>query len=370
VSVEEHRSGLTFASTFDSEVAARDERPVSILALGDSLTEGWGATDLADPWTRRLQVLLRARWPTITNGVGGGAGYLPSWHASQSLPDPEVTGSPAEVWDHGIGFRSLRLEAGDAVTFEVVGTTARLWYATRPTGGAAMAVAVDGGEPQLISQEVGVVAAEATVDLPLGASGPHEVEVAHAAGVDAAIGGLQVFDGDEDSGLTVLNGGRSGMFAAQLAHPSVVPRLADQVRLLDPSLVLLMLGVNDMTLHIAPSTFHDRIATAVASVRTGDPEVPIVLIGSWQHAGDFTHPWSAYLEQLEAIAASTPGVMFLDMTDHWPRAGTVEAAAAGHYRDVVHLSSQGNEALAALVAEALLEEDGAWRRIGTRGEAP
>ena len=337
-----------------------------VLAIGDSTTEGWGATVLTDPWPRRLQEHLRERWPTIAHGSDGGFGYLASWYASEHLPDPPRTGSPAEVWDHGFGFRSLRLGPGDAVTYQVTGTSVRVWHATSPHAASSLEVTIDGWDPTVIDQQVGPNLTEAATDLALGGLGPQTLVVAHGSGTVAPFAGLQVFDGDETSGIQVLDGGHSGMHSSMLTVGA--PRLTQQVQLLDPALVIIGIGAVDLWWGIGPASYQDHIRAGITAMRAAAPDLPVLLIGQWehQHSAGFAHPWHHYTSQLRALADELDQVSFLDMTDRWPKAGTPGAHALGYYLDTIHLSSQGNTELARVLDEQLLDLLPQWRHLGHR----
>jgi lysophospholipase L1-like esterase len=132
--------------------------------------------------------------------------------------------------------------------------------------------------------------------------------------------------------------------------------------------VVVMLGTNDMALAVDPEQYRTNIEAAVTAIRADDPDVPLVLVGAWQHRIDGVHPWSDYLEQLEELAASLPATSYLDMTEHWPRAGSPEADALGYYGDGIHLASVGNVAFAQLLADGLLDQSSHWRLIGHTGD--
>jgi lysophospholipase L1-like esterase len=359
----EQPAAAVFGSPFHQAVDERETAAVPVLVVGDSVTEGWGSTALDDPWPRRLQDLLRTRWPTSTQDPDGSDGYLASYYASESMPDPVVTGSPQEMWNHGFGWRALRFDAADeSVTFQVEGTTAEVWHVRHPTPDAAIAVSVDGGPATILSQEGPT---SDTVDVvPLGDPGPHTIEVAHHAGAQSAVGGVRAFDGDQHSGLHVVDGGHSGIWSEFLSNTTLQQTLVRQVELLDPGLVVINLGINDMGFGRDPAAYRTDLAAGIAALRAIDADLPILLVGAWAHAGStFAHPWEDYVAAAESLATEL-GLPFLDMSVRWPQAGTPEANALGWYRDVVHLSSAGNAELADVLEQQLLDVVPGWLRIG------
>jgi len=54
----------------------------TILCVGDSITEGVGASTFHGRWLDLLQDDLRSANPTSGIGDGGGVAYLPAWRSS------------------------------------------------------------------------------------------------------------------------------------------------------------------------------------------------------------------------------------------------------------------------------------------------
>ena len=68
-------------------LANRDNAPAKWLAIGDSITEGMGASTNINRWTQRSLTGLRNRFAT-TGLTGGGFGFLPSHYDSTSMGQP------------------------------------------------------------------------------------------------------------------------------------------------------------------------------------------------------------------------------------------------------------------------------------------
>jgi hypothetical protein len=117
-------SGLGGNPVFDSRNSAR----IDAVAYGDSVTEGFFASDADHRWTNILIDGIKVGYPTT---AAGGDGYFPGWYSGvpSVFPDPTLVGT-ANEGGFGFGRRSIGLPAsGDSVTWTgVSGTTLRVWY--------------------------------------------------------------------------------------------------------------------------------------------------------------------------------------------------------------------------------------------------
>jgi hypothetical protein len=73
--------------------------------------------------------------------------------------------------------------------------------------------------------------------------------------------------------------------------------LGQRVAALRPSLVVLELGVNDMSNDVAPATMKAHLLTLISRVQVVCTVPPsFCIVGIYQRAGSFTNRWSAYVE--------------------------------------------------------------------------
>jgi lysophospholipase L1-like esterase len=369
VATDDQTSGSTFGSSFHQAIAGRDEDPVPILAIGDSITEATqGSSDPTDAWPEQLQDRLRSRW-TTTGNVG--RGYLPARYEAPLLTNPTTSGSTSSLWASGFGWRGLNMQSGSSVTFsDVTGTTARVWYVTSSAGAPLQ---VDVGGVTVVDQLPTTGAAHqlqhVDVSLP---SGSNTVTVSHDSAnglVKLKIGGLQVFDGDEDAGIHVVNAGHVGFQAAFFkANPSGDENravLTSQVDRLDPALVTIALGVNDLDQGVGASPYGDYLQMIVDAIRASSPDVPVLLVGTW-HRPPVASTWEDYHGEMQQLADTVAGVSYLDLRYHVAPASSTVAQQLGYFvpPDVVHPAPAGAGALARAVEErALLDVEG-WRYLG------
>ncbi|MGC9544035.1 hypothetical protein [Streptomyces sp. UG1] len=73
---------------FHAGLANRHFQRCNIVCIGDSITEGQGATAFANSWPSRLRQLLRARFPTDGNPRGDAATSAPCRPARRRSPGP------------------------------------------------------------------------------------------------------------------------------------------------------------------------------------------------------------------------------------------------------------------------------------------
>ena len=132
---------------WDTARAAATTTAAKWLAVGDSVTEGYGSTNSTQPWRAKALATIRTR-----NSVsGGGRGYIPSWYSgaydgTTTWPDIGITtntGDNTQQWG-GLGWHITYMAATQVVTWTVTGTHAHIWHSTW-SGGGAFTWAVDGG---------------------------------------------------------------------------------------------------------------------------------------------------------------------------------------------------------------------------------
>jgi hypothetical protein len=106
----------------DALLSARDTQLATILAIGDSITEGWSASDPSLRWIQLLQDELRTRFPVTGND---GLGYLPAWRNAtfDAGAVPTLAGNAIGKINAGPGYRSLQIgqTVGELSWFALVG---------------------------------------------------------------------------------------------------------------------------------------------------------------------------------------------------------------------------------------------------------
>ena len=330
-------------------LTGRDDAAATVLAIGDSITEG--STVGADQrWLTLVEHDLRAELPTAGLGSGGGRGLWPAFYSSFTLPLPTYRGAVTEASVGGPGERAVSIGVGGRVTYDdVVGTSVRVWHSTSGSG-APLQVRVDDRPPVTIDTRVPGLLEHGDrwteVSTGGGVDSAHTVVVERGAGGSASpqLGGVELRNGDETRGIHVVDAAHSGASAGLFARGAGA--VGDWVEGTHASLVLLALGFNDWHDGVAPPVFRDDLQAIVDDVRAADPRVPILLI-AWPEAtaagygGGFG--WDEYVDAMASLAADNGDAALVDLSHL-----DVETT------DGIHPSARANRELADRLLPVLL----------------
>lgn len=192
------------------------------------------------------------------------------------------------------------------------------------------------------------------VNVVLPDSDPHDIYVSYYAdGVGfvtfPTVNGVLAYDGDED-GVHVWPAGHGGFKSFDMFGNGLDVRVGQQLELTGAGLAIFFFFFNE---YAAPTPVAP--ATAIANLSIGvdaalEAGAQVLLVGGYKPGGvDKTYPWADYIAVLDAKAATDVRIRFLDLSDEWPQPGTAEGDATGWYADTVHLTDDGEVALAARI---------------------
>lgn len=326
-----------------SALANRHFAPVRIAILGDSFTEGVGATTRPNRWADRLRDQLRARFPSDGVGSGGGAGFLAANSAaSNSAWTYSGTVDAGANW-FGWGGLPLILEANGAyMQTTVTGTSVDIIDVTG--GGLTVSVTVDGGSPTTYNQGSGATDGNAH-RVSLGAVGSHTVRIT-APGPAVYIDGAIVYNGDENAGIHMIPMGHSGWASGDFvtllggySTQAIGPQDAD--------LWIVELGLNDQGTAVTPVAFRSNLETLIStakSVTTG--KTPSFALAAPVDVAVGTYPWASYVDAMWAVAAADDNVCVYDGRQRMGPTGATPLFAG----DTFHPSDRGH----AFLADSLL----------------
>lgn len=323
--------------------------PVSIMPMGSSTTEGFGASTIPERWIERVVDALQDRHNPP--GVGGGRCYLP--HESGTK-----TGTTS-VASEGQGLRTLNMNAGATLTLTVADCTGfDVLYRQGPGSGS-------------FTVKVGAAAAVTVTPNTGGASGRHDgvyssptvargtqtlvITATNACSINA----IYARDGDETTGVRLYNSGKGGTLSADFVN---TPSLYTRVGQIGPSLIPIMMGANDYDLDVPLSTFKANLESIISQCKNalaaaGKGPATYLLLGTYRrfdpNVAVTAHPWSGYLGVMSEVADADAGnVAYIDLSVPWPQ------SQAGDPYDVIwgddlHLSTYGHGMMADLVLDAL-----------------
>ncbi|WP_304455868.1 SGNH/GDSL hydrolase family protein [Nocardiopsis sp. YSL2] len=344
-----------------ASLANRHFARANVVCVGDSITEGQGATDYAHTWPARLRELLRARFPTA--GVTGGRGFIgaaSTGSISYTWP-ATVTGGP--TYDTGWGpKRHTPFLDGDGtpdlITYSALQGTAVdiLWGRSSLSG--TFRYRVDGGAWTSVDTS-GTSQDGQLTRVTLGTSGPHTLEIeAVTAAFKQIVSGVIEYDGDEAAGVTVHDASHFGWESTTWSTPTDADKWPSAIGALNPGLIVIMLGANDQWAGTAPSTFRTNVSALIAALR-GANTVPVpfppILLAMHAARGDgpFAHTWDAYVAEAHSLARTDPLVTVADLTLGPRMPDQADSPNWGLYADQVHLSGKGYAYLADRLADIL-----------------
>lgn len=343
-------------------LAGRPYARASVVCIGDSITEGQGATDVDYRWPARLRDMLRARFPTLglipAGNAGGGRGFLTpklTGSSSFSLPWVTVTGTPTSTTGYGPNFHTWDISAGGGCTlkYSLVGDSADiLWVGA--SGNGTFSWSVDGGSATNVSTSQSTFTDGYITHVSLGIPGPHTLTITWVSGGSTYVDGVIEYNGDYSAGIQVHDGGYYGSTAA-VWNSGSANQYPAAVAALSPNLVVIELGTNDAGGGASATTFSANLSAIVTLVRSGfTTPPPILLVAAYYSAAEGTSAatWAAYVAAMYAIAAADPSIDVLDLSLRMPAANA--AVTWGAYAgDALHPSNLGHAMIADAVCQFL-----------------
>jgi lysophospholipase L1-like esterase len=341
-------------------LANRQFARANIVCIGDSITEGQGATAYDNRWIGRLRDMLRSHFPT-PGLTGGGRGYInivSTGEVSYTWPTT-ISGSPPGVTT-GPKAGGLQLNTtGQQVVYNLTGDSADIMWEQVGFGGT-FSYKVDSGSPVNISTNGGSTQDGKITHISLGSAGAHTLTLAWVSG-SANVDGVVEYNGDFATGIQVHDCGHYGWQTSSWTGTNT--GVYASIAALNPGLVIISLGVNDQFLGVVPSTYQANLQTIISDVKTAYaaafPSVPypaftLNMLPPRQGQSGYTFPWFEYAVAAYSVAAAdtsgpngTSIVSVMDFTagPRMPGADT-DVYGLWHAADLVHPSNSGHQFIA------------------------
>lgn len=351
-------------------LAGRQFARCNVVCLGDSITEGQGATNWDYAWRSRLRDMLRARYPTPGQS-GGGRGFLGaagSGEGSFTWPST-IAGSPTLSVNVGPKSRWVQFNgAAQTITFALTGDSADIMWTKQP-GGGTFSWAVDGGSATNVSTAAGTDVDGQLTHISLGTPGPHTLVLARVSGT-SNIDGVTEFYGDYSSGIQVHDAGHYGASTANwVSWLGSASGPAAAIAALSPDLIMITLGTNDQDLNVLPATYQanlQAIITGLKSQLTAPyPAIVLNMLAPRTGQSGLTYPWSQYVSAAYAVAAAdtsgpfgSPGNSLVTVMDFTlgPRMEGADTDVYGVWAvDGVHPDNAGHQMIADALVSFLAE---------------
>jgi lysophospholipase L1-like esterase len=380
--------------------ALRASKPVNIVILGDSVTQGYYATT----FDQSLVAILMARL-CQANGQPVAGGYANmSTNVTGSYTGRNWTiANGTDTSNYGIGYAATTLASN---TPGPVGTATtsymcdRLWvhYPIAASGLGTFTIAIDGGGPVTITPtgtaRTGVVwdSGQLTRDI-------HTVAVAANSATAAVVEGATFFDGNGNTagtvgtlsaanantgaGLRLFNAAHFGFKAISYAAVSGAGVWwTDAFDTVNPDAVFIFLGVNDCSTRTT-AQYHDDLTTVIARIATACAAytilTPSIVVCGMYGVGatDLMPPYRVVARQV----AAEQQVAYIDWYDMVGYVGTATADIYSLMSSIdpptgkIHPSNVGHQMLGDSLSEFVTTALGptgqlprtATRRITTAG---
>lgn len=315
---------------FQVALAKRSAQPVRILAFGDSFFEGTGSSSAA---TLRWQAVLQARLRILFQpaGVPGAAlPYISAWPLAGQSPNTSFpvtrTGDVTYSGWSGLGLRLASIgSTGGSLTFTFTGTSCKLLYPQGTFG--KLSIVIDGGTPTVIDQYGASLQGGKVWSSPALTRGSHTVVVSRDAtsvsGRGCAVEGLLTFDGDETTGVRVLDAGHHGLDTTAPLDSFNVQFWPASVTAAGPyAMILLGLGLNDASVPRTVATYQANMASIINILRTTCGHTGTIGLVYWPPRSVGTAAYISYRDALTSLMASDPNLMLIPMADRMPAEGS------------------------------------------------
>lgn len=335
-----------------ASLANRDFQRFNMVVIGDSLTEGTGATNINFRWTNRLQQRMRYWMPTTGLPVGG-RGYL-NWRstgtATFTWPCVAAGSPPAQ---NGFGVKQAVADLTSVamtLTYSLVCTSADIIWTMSPIAGAGWYSWDAGVTKNAFSSSGSTQSGQLTRTIAPPAPGAANTLTIGWTSGHVFVSGVIEYNGDENLGIQIHDAGLFGVTtvswlgggASSLTWPA-------DIAALNPHLFVMFLGSNDQANNLPPTNIPANLLAIMTAIRTHptNTNVPWMFLVPCGFSGAFTFPWSQYIAQIKATAVAN-GFPYLDLTQRFPLPG--DALTYGLYADTVHWTNKGNSLAGDLIA--------------------
>jgi lysophospholipase L1-like esterase len=361
-------TGLTGASgttLLQAAIANRNNAPCNIVVIGDSITEGVGASSFANRWVTQANRAVRDTYPASVNGTAGGLGFIPietTGIAPFTWPITAATGTnPADFTEGDLGpvRQGLFLYGTCTFTFTApAGTTSVKVMYNDQSGAGTFSYKVGAGAATNVSN-AGTNLDILTADIPL--TSGQVLTIAWVSG-SVYVDGIIHYAGDETSGITFHGCGHQGWDASAGAQGWNKP---EQFSLnwiqcfnaLAPSAIMVMLGTNDQSRVTAP-VFQANLAAFIAALQAqnGLISLPLIPVITYAPAGATDDPggWPAYAAAMRSDAAPLNASHVIDLNYRMPSVSSgFDGGALYSIPNPGHPTNLGHALIGEIVAAAV-----------------
>ena len=340
-------AGITYLA---AQMANRNNARCDIALIGDSVTEGNGATAFTSRYIAQLNRAIRNRYPTTANGSSGGLGFIPIGSTGETTYTWPITG-PAGSY---VGVGPVRLckdgtSAATSYTWTApAGTTSvKIMYFDASVAGS-FTYQVNSGTVTTVTN-AGAGDGKLTADIAI--TSGQTLTIAWASG-NCFVEGIIHYASDETSGITIHGcghyGWNSGTGSSGWQQAAAGYDWRPSIATLATGAVGIMLGINDCQAsggNFNASQFATSISNLITYLRgkAALAVLPVLLFIPYQPNVSTVDPggWAAYAAALRTVAAANSNVHVIDLNYRLPSIASGFASGALYY-DGVHPSNLGH----------------------------
>lgn len=377
--------------------AKRHATQVGIVCIGDSILFGDGDTIATPPASDQFQSTIQLQLQAILNHAtpfsrqsaetlqpgayrpGNAGGYfvrMANYYYDGNAPTPFFTAAGSTSASlFGLGGATTQMASGTILSHTAQSATGFAWFYEDGVSNVGMpAVSIYAGDYSATrtgilvnnsaqTANTGKAQYATTVNLTnTSARGKWTFEWSVASGTPR-VSGLYVLDGDEFSGVKILNNCLGGSVSADWASTgtrgvSQTNGIAAWTPIVSNGLVILYIGANDYSNGVNPSTYQTNLATIISNYRTalGVSNIPVLLVSHFARF-DVTSPafpWSQYQAAMKAVAAAGTNVDYLDLSPYFPASQAADTDGDLIDTTGVHFTRQGQGVAAQVIADKLM----------------
>lgn len=346
------KRGLALREWFRA-LSNRASSPAVLMGVGDSISEGKGATSYLTRWNARLPLLLSSDYPT--SGVTRPTSF-PQYLEVQmttntgDFPVTTPSGFGPDTPNKGLGARSINISGSQTVVVTVSGGTSVDVIYYRATGTRTLGVKLDAGAVTNVDGgSLATLTDWFTYRVTLPDTGSHTITLSAVSGA-VGIDGFYVYNGDETKGIRYMLGGRASAPSSMFSSTTAT-YLGQQVAAIQPNCVLIELGANDYqnTGPITAAAFSTNLSSIISNIRANCSRPPsIVLLPVWTWTPGTTPVetggWAAYVDAMNAISAGDDDICICDLQQKMTLSTSNDASLARGLisGDSIHPSDAGH----------------------------
>lgn len=322
--------GQWFLPNWQQACRLRQSAPAKVVWIGDSLTEGQGATTQAQRHVDLIATMLRTNF--YTPGVQlsyAGHSYYPPFTLTQgdsTFTVPATTGTVTNYQTMGLGLHSAYMNSAGSITWTITADSADLFYYTFPAAGT-FTYSIDGATAVSINaQSASDLPAGGRTHISLGTLGSHTIKITWVSG-NVIFHGIAGFAGDYNAGFQVWNAGRYGAISGNFtsttdtgtangtttaaAHNAAVAAIA-------PHLVVIELGANDWLNDTSTGNGTGSPAYTQANLQqlitqcaaySNPPDILLTSVYQLpQSQSSSSHTWSEYCAVMDTLVTNNSNV--------------------------------------------------------------